>query len=109
MFFFFSYIADQLVYQELQLVFSPRVSCILKKRKSLNANNVFNNFFRLEWDKITDLCIATGDLLQPKEPVGGAVVGSEVVLDHFGGPLCGVVIRIQLSRCHQMLLSLFFL
>lgn len=70
---------------------------------------MFNNFFGLEWDKITDLCIATEDLLQPKQPEGGAVVGSEVVLDHFGRPLCGVVIRIQLAGCHQMLFSLFFL
>lgn len=70
---------------------------------------MFNHFFGLEWDKIPDLCIATEDPLQPKEPVGGAVVGSEVVLDHFGCPLCGVVIGIQLTGCHHMFFSLLFL
>lgn len=58
---------------------------------------------------MSDLCIATVDPVQPKQPVGGAVVGVEVVLDHFGCPLCRVVIWIQLPSRHHMLPGLLFL
>lgn len=60
-------------------------------------------------NQIADLCIATVDSLQPKQPVGGAVASVEVVLDHFGCPLCRVVIRIQLPSRHHMLVGLLFL
>lgn len=53
--------------------------------------------------------MAAVDSMQPKQPVGGAVASVEVVLDHFGCPLCGVVIRIQLPSGHHMLFSLLFL
>lgn len=43
-----------------------------------------------------------------KQPVWRAVAGVEVVLDHLGRPASRVVIGIQLSSCHYILLWLLF-
>lgn len=51
-----------------------------------------------------DLRVPAVDLLQPKQFVRGAVARVEVVLDHLGGPLGGVVVGVQLTCRHHILL-----